>query len=194
MHLIGKKYIGITKQKPTRRWNNGKGYIRNTLFFRAINKYGWHNIEHKILYTDLKEKDAKELEIKLIKEYKSNDKDYGYNISSGGEGTNGIAAWNKGTKGLTTAWNKGIKTPIEIRKKLSVAHKGKHLSEEHKRKIGRKGKLNAKSMPVICVETGEYFESINLAAQRYNLQLTNIAKVCKGERQRAGKMHWKYAE
>ena len=178
----------MTSQKPHRRWNNGNGYSRNTLFFRAINKYGWHNIDHKILYTDLKEKEAKQLEIKLIKEYKSNNKDYGYNISNGGEGTNGIPAWNKGKHGLTTAWNKGKPWSDEVKKKLSEAHKGKHLSEEHKKKIGRTGKDNAQSIPIMCVETNEVFESISLAAKKYNLQLTNIAKVCRGERKTAGRL------
>lgn len=33
------------------------------------------------------------------------------------------------------SWNKGKKTPLGVREKLSRAHQGKKLSEEHKRKI-----------------------------------------------------------
>lgn len=51
--INGKKYIGITSQKPQHRWKNGQGYRNNEYFFRAIEKYGWHNFTHEILYTDL---------------------------------------------------------------------------------------------------------------------------------------------
>lgn len=33
--------------------------------------------------------------------------------------------WNRGKKGLQVAWNKGLKTPDDVRAKLSAAHKGK---------------------------------------------------------------------
>ena len=63
----GKKYIGITCQRPTKRWNNGRGYIENRYFYRAILKYGWENIDHKILYENLSQNEAFEKEIELIR-------------------------------------------------------------------------------------------------------------------------------
>ena len=55
-----KHYIGITSIKPEYRWGkNGKGYD-NQVFGKAINKYGWENIEHKVVSTNLKEEDAYE--------------------------------------------------------------------------------------------------------------------------------------
>ena len=54
----GKVYIGITCQKPEQRWRHGKGYKRNALFFRAINKYEWENIKHEILYENLTKEQA----------------------------------------------------------------------------------------------------------------------------------------
>jgi predicted GIY-YIG superfamily endonuclease len=48
-----KKYIGITSQKPEKRWGNGKNYKKNTYIRRAIDKYGWDNFEHIILKTNL---------------------------------------------------------------------------------------------------------------------------------------------
>lgn len=51
MHISpsNKRYIGITSQKPEIRWANGKGYSYNKHFYRAIQKYGWDNFEHRIL-------------------------------------------------------------------------------------------------------------------------------------------------
>ena len=46
--INNKVYIGQTKNNPTRRWENGKGY-KNTYFGNAIEKYGWDNFEHQIL-------------------------------------------------------------------------------------------------------------------------------------------------
>lgn len=92
MHISpsNKRYIGITSMKPVeKRWANGCGYS-SQYFSRAIEKYGWENFQHIIIATDLSEKDAIEMEIDLIKKYKSNQRDFGYNITAGGEGTNGM--------------------------------------------------------------------------------------------------------
>ena len=39
----GKKYVGITKRPVEKRWLNGRGYNGNSIFRKAINKYGWDN-------------------------------------------------------------------------------------------------------------------------------------------------------
>ena len=80
-----KKYIGITSQKPKRRWKNGRGYSEQ-YFARAINKYGWENFDHFILCEGLEEDEAKEMEIALIAKYNANDSDFGYNCTIGGDG------------------------------------------------------------------------------------------------------------
>ena len=121
-----KKYIGITKTSVKKRWGcNGSGYnnTKQPLFYRAIKKYGWDNFEHKILYEGLSEYEACAAEIRLIKEYKTQDPQFGYNIQPGGQ-----------------LGNSNIKLSEETKKKISEAHKGKKLSEEHKRKISEAGK------------------------------------------------------
>ena len=57
-NINGKKYVGITCNKPERRWRNGKGYILQQ-FYNAIQKYGWDNFTHEILFNNLTEKEAK---------------------------------------------------------------------------------------------------------------------------------------
>ena len=82
----GKRYYGITKQEPKRRWLSGAGYRNNQYFFRAINKYGWDNIEHIVLFDSLTEHEAKELEQYMIQWYNTANYKYGYNQSLGGDG------------------------------------------------------------------------------------------------------------
>lgn len=83
--LNGKVYIGITSQEnPENRWQHGKGY-KGTYFYNAINKYGWDNFDHKILFNGLSKKDACNMEIKLIKDLQANNRQYGYNIADGGQ-------------------------------------------------------------------------------------------------------------
>lgn len=85
MHVVpnGKKYIGITKQDPEKRWEKGRGY-KSSYFSNAIIKYGWDNIEHHILEEGLTKKEACRLEKELITKYRTNQRAYGYNICPGG--------------------------------------------------------------------------------------------------------------
>lgn len=78
-----KYYVGITSRHPKIRWMNGLGY-KTQMFYRAIEKYGWNNIEHKIIASDLSQTEAEELEKEIILYLKSNQPEYGYNIASGG--------------------------------------------------------------------------------------------------------------
>lgn len=82
--LNHKRYIGQTCQKPEKRWKNGNGYKKNVHFYNAIQKYGWDNFEHEIVKDDLTHQEADELEKMLIKTLRTTNKDYGYNISTGG--------------------------------------------------------------------------------------------------------------
>ena len=110
----GKAYIGITRQEPKIRWGGGNGYVRNEYMYRAIKKYGWENIDHIILFDGLSEADACEIEKSLIKKYRTNEKEFGYNIESGGQCSN-LAESTK--------------------QKLREAHIGKSVSEEAREKM-----------------------------------------------------------
>ena len=184
----GKRYYGITKQDPKRRWLNGAGYKNNQYFYRAIEKYGWDNIEHIILFDDLTESEAKELEQYFIQWYQTANREYGYNISLGGEGGNHSE---------------------ETKQKLSKINKGKSLSEEHKQKMseahkginnpmhGRTGTNCPISKSVICITTNKIFSTIKEGAEYYKISNSHIGQCCKGKRKSAGKYNgqklvWKY--
>lgn len=89
--INGKVYVGITHYtNPKKRWRGGREYRRNILFNKAIEKYGWDNFEHVVLFKNLPQKIACRIEILLIKRYRS--KNICYNIADGGQG---ISAMNE---------------------------------------------------------------------------------------------------
>ena len=146
----GKRYIGITSKKPENRWHNGRGYKKGTAFRGAIDKYGWNDIQHNILFDDLTEKEAKWLENYLICYYWTfvGFKDCkGYNMTLGGEGSLGYVPTeesriknSESNKGKTS-WIKGKHQTEETKNKIGISNKGKpawnkgkHMTEESRRK------------------------------------------------------------
>ena len=81
----------------------------------------------------------------------------------------------------------------ETKNKISEAHKGKHHTEETKKKIREtcKGKLSKK---ILCVETGEIFNSLSEASEQLGVNISNISSCCTGKRKTTGKLHWQYVE
>lgn len=78
----GKIYIGITKNLPNARWNEGAGYETQKKFYKAIQAFGWINFKHEVIAAGLSEEEARCLESKLILEYRSNEDEYGYNTQA----------------------------------------------------------------------------------------------------------------
>lgn len=109
-----KKYVGLTSNSVKRRWANGAGYVRCTAFNRAIQKYGWDGFEHQVIAAGLTRSEAEIEERRLIAKFKSNQAEFGYNLTSGGE------------------TNKEISE--ETRKRLSLSHTGIKPSKETLRK------------------------------------------------------------
>lgn len=139
----GKRYIGITCLRPEKRWRNGEGY-KTQVFYRAIQKYGFENFKHEILYTNLSKDEAEMKEIELIAYYQSDNSDYGYNVEHGG---NCIGKISEETKRKIGEKNKGRIPSEETRKKLSEATSGvnnpfygKHHTDETKRKLSESHK------------------------------------------------------
>ena len=108
--INGKVYIGITQQKVYDRWKNGKGYSHNKHFSSAINKYGWDNFTHEVLIDNISKRVACLYEIYLINKYKSDNRNFGYNKSKGGE-----------------LGNVGLSPSVETRQKIRKALTGKKI-------------------------------------------------------------------
>ena len=186
-----KVYIGITKQIPEKRWLWGYGYNCNSYMQNAINKYGWNNIKHEILFDNLTKEEAEQKEIELIAFYKSNQRKFGYNIANGGFYHN---------------------VSDETRQKMSNSAKGKIISEQAKQKLHLKNggcnnpmfnkkhtpealaKIIAsiKRKPVVCIETNIKYNSIMDCSKMTGISETAISRNCKGLRKQAKGFHFKF--
>lgn len=115
--INGKKYVGKTTKSLEERIKTHKYRYKktDTVFYRAIRKYGFDNFKWKIILqcNDLKELNKKEK--LLISENLG-----GYNVAKGGDG------------GDTISNHPNLEI---IKENVSKFHKGKTLSEEHKEKI-----------------------------------------------------------
>lgn len=132
----GRRYVGMTVQIPAKRWGiDGYGYKGQPYVFNAIKKYGWENIEHIIVQTGLTCSEAEDLERKLIKEYRSAEKGYGYNIDLGG---NHQGKYSDERRRQISMQQKGRKLSPEACKRLSEARKGHPVSQETREKLRQK--------------------------------------------------------
>lgn len=127
-----KVYIGITSKDPEERWGpNGCHYKQNRYFWFAIEKYGWDNIQHDILFSNLTKDEAGRLEQELIKQYDCM-QPKGYNGTTGGE--TGYDFPEHVRKKISNTLTGRKQTPEEIANR-SAALKGHFVSEETKRKL-----------------------------------------------------------
>lgn len=81
----GKRYVGMTCQTMNKRaGSHMHGYEKTPCFWNAIQKYGEHNFECKILAYGLTLEQAEQKERNYIRRYRTRNHDYGYNIEKGG--------------------------------------------------------------------------------------------------------------
>ena len=81
----GKKYVGQTSVPLKERAKNGEGYINSPAVYNAIKKYKWENLQIETFPCETVE-EMNYLEQYYIKLYRTNERDYGYNLTLGGEG------------------------------------------------------------------------------------------------------------
>lgn len=186
----GKRYYGLTCRPVDKRWQNGRGYIKNEHFYRAIQKYGWDAFEHEIVAEGLTKEEACTLEESLIAEHHTQDYRFGYNISAGGE-ANRLA---QSSKDKISEANKGKTRTEEMKRKMSESRmghssslKGGTLSEEHKRKIAEslRGKphphkeIEENKVKVVC--NGIVYASITNCAKSYGVSQDKMSRWLSGD-------------
>lgn len=203
--INNKRYFGITCQEPENRWLNGHGYARHLPIGRAIEKYGWDNFEHIIIFENLIESDAKKLEVLYIAMYETQSDEYGYNLTCGGDGVCGLEWSDESRRKMSIRMsgenhpNFGKHLSLETRQKISENNKGKHnhlkgipISESHKQHISE-----AKNKAVSAYDDDGNlvftFASARKAAATLGVNYKNISLCIHGERKRCGGYHWSFA-
>lgn len=174
----GKYYVGITSQKPERRWQNGDGYKSNKHFYNAIQKYGWDNFQHEIIANNITEDEAKNFEKILIAKLQSNKFKYGYNRSSGGESSSGISRFGSNNSFY------GKHHSEETKQYLSELHKGrtsyflgKHHSDETRQML-RESKGTSVCQYSINMNFISEYQSVREASEKTGVDISTILKCC----------------
>lgn len=191
--INNKRYVGITsKQKPEHRWNSGRGYAYNSRFYNAIQKYGWDSFNHVILFSDFTEEQAKEMERFLIALWGTTDDRYGYNLTSGGEGTCGFRPSDETRLKLSNARRRENLSEETLRRR-SKSLSGRKFSDEHKLKIGK-----SNSKPIEMYSKGnDYIRSFDSARDAEivtGVSHSHISQCCNGKRNSAGGYIWRFAQ
>ena len=143
------------------------------------------------MYENLTQNEAEQLERKLIIEYKSNNREFGYNMAEGGrvnrgyklsgitkqrlaESHMGKTAWNKGLSGYSVPKAQGKKRSAETCKKMS---------ENRPKKAVLQYTLDG-------VLVGE-FVSMKEAGRQTGISDASISGACSGRQKQAGGYIWK---
>lgn len=228
--INGKIYVGQTSLKPEKRWQKqGQGYNKQPYFWNAIQKYGWDNFEHEILTTNLSVHEVDKIEQYWISFFKSNNENFGYNLTAGGHGSHYLSEENLQRKrenaNLYWASDKGLaqakqhsqkmmgeNNPMygkhhteETKRKISESklgvknpNYGKHFSQEHKTKISQSnkgkhnnsGEKNPNAKKVICIETGEVYNTIKDASIGAGVSYKTMLRAVKDSDKVVNDCHW----
>lgn len=196
----GKIYIGQSID-IYRRWVQEKEGLCNSHLLNAFKKYGTDNFIFEILEECCIE-ELDEKEIYYISFYNSANPSKGYNKTFGGQENHFLSD--------------------ETKRKISVKHKGKHLSEIAKKKLSKlkkgiptnqipwnkgkkaskevreklsishKGQIPPNRKKVLCIETNIIYDSIAEATRKTGIHNSAICLVCNGKRNSAGGFHWQF--
>ena len=137
----GKAYVGITCQKPERRWSRGVGYVSNQYFTHAIKKYGWDNFTHEILLEGLTKEQAELAEQLFIGYWDLMNSEKGYNLESGGNAQHKASEASRRKMSESTRGEKhpnyGKRMSEETRRRISEANTGYKHTDEAKAKMSK---------------------------------------------------------
>lgn len=216
--INNKKYIGQSKDMHER-WRKHISELNhnchhNDYLQKSWNKYGIDCFNFYVLeYCDLKMLDDKEMF--YIELYNSTNRDFGYNLKSGGQNGGSILSEESKTK-LSESIKKSYDSDLinkrkndalnqwsnpEIKNKIMGKNNGmygKHHSEESKKKMSgrKKGKPSHKKITnsVFCLELNKIFNDATEAGKELFISGYNIIRVCRGERKTCGGYHWEFID
>lgn len=213
----GKKYVGITRQRPIERWRGGSAYKYNQYFYKAIKKYGWDGFTHEVLMSGLSQEEACRWEVSLIAQYDSTNKKKGYNISNGGEGHVSYSPMMR--KKMSDSAKRRNQDPIKYgnicagnkkrwerkgeREKITNGlndyylknpERRKEISEDRKRFFAEHPEKKTTKRVVQLTKDGvvvEVWESMTEAARHIGIDVRQVSAVCRGTHKTAGGYIWR---
>lgn len=150
-NIVSEKiYIGKTKQKLSKRISEHFNLLRNNKHYNkyiqsSYNKYGKDSFSIESIDT-CEEKDWIQKEIFWIKKFKSNDKNFGYNLTKGGEGGNGRVVSQEEInilieRNINRVWTKEMKDKIS---KHTLEFSKIYWTEEKRKEAGERSKKYGK--------------------------------------------------
>lgn len=160
----GKKYVGACKDLKSRWSKHGRAYKGSTLIYEAIQRFGWENFNREVYQSGLTRRQASQKERELVLALRTNEKEYGYNLTNGGFD--------------------GVRTLESLNKTRQILMG--HPVSDSVRSALRK----ARSIPIICLETKEVFENSLEAGRKMNICSTSIGKNCNDRASNAGGFHF----
>ena len=216
--ISSKKYIGQSKC-INERWKNhiselNLGHHHNSYLQNSWNKYGEKGFKFYVLEFCSNDK-LNEKERYYIDYYNTLDRNYGYNLKSGGQDTNylTIEVKEKLSSSIRNSYlNSNLKEKRKsdaliqwsdpaIKEKITGKNNGmygKNHSKEAKEKISKalKGRPSPKrnTTPVICIELDRIFKDATIASNELSIDSSSILKVCRGERKCAGGYSWEFKQ
>lgn len=195
--ITGKVYIGITNQGAGARYRHHWYEARIgelAPIHRSMAKYGEENFTLEIIdfadtYEELKEKEKY-----WIKQYDSVNRDKGYNLTEGGDGTFG-RMHSEETKNKIRQKAIGRKASEETKKKMSDSQK--KYKEAHRAHADVIRLLNQKAVVVYDLDGNklEEFETTKQCATKYGVSSTMIKTYCRSEQPKVAKKFniiWRY--
>ena len=214
--ITNKKYIGQSVNINDR-WRRHISELEhnshhNDYLQKSWNKYGINCFKFYVLeYCDVENLD--EREIYYIDLYNTLDREFGYNLKSGGQNSSCTYTEevrkrmsesakqsydqyliDKRKQDALNQWsNPNIKEKI-IGKNNGMY--GKHHTDEAKQKMSenRKGisPVNKNTSPVFCIELNKEYKDATEAGKELSIRSGNILKVCRGVRKTCGGYNWKF--
>lgn len=201
-------YIGIGSDVEGKYKRANRKTYRSLLWNRITRKTDYRV---EILEDDLTWEEAQNKEIWWINFYGRIDLNTGplSNLTDGGDGMLGHKPTKETLEKLSIVRKgrcfrmAGWRMTDEHKEKLRQArigkepgNKGEKMNEEQRKKISdsRKGCISEKRKPILCVETGEVFPSIEHAERDPRFYIGGVGKVLSGRRKHLKGLHFIYYE
>lgn len=170
--LNGKKYYGMTSQKPHRRWGReGNRYANHSALSADIVRHGWDSFGHEVLAQGLTFDQARHMEESLIRRHDTTNPEKGYNSHAGCP-------------------------PFRDRSyhKISAAKMGHPVTEATREKIRNAVPRSAVEQISPCGTVLATFPSLTDAAKAHGVHKGHICAAARGYRKSVRGFFWRYAK